>query len=364
MRRYLRDGVAALAVCYLFAGAFFISAVAGPQEPKRPPKQPSNQPQSQPIYPDWDGPSQQTFNVARADLRNERYEESIKGFKKAAEEKNGQCVECFTLMAQAYFRMGKFKDAAAVQKQAIALKPEDAELCNELGVYLYKENDKKTLQECVEAFQHAIDLSKGQVPLAFFNLGHALIKQGKDQDGIQALKKYLEVAPGASNASEARAIIANPKLANASLAPGFNVKSISGDKLSLEELKGKIVLLDFWATWCGPCREEMPFVKDIWKKYGGDRFVIVGISLDRDRGALNRYLEKEGIAWPQVYDASGLDSRVSRLYGVHAIPHTVLIDQDGVIRAVGLRSGALSSKIGELIKKLPKQEAAHIEIGL
>jgi len=360
MVRHLRRGVAALAASYLLGAALFVSAAGVQQEPK----QPLNQTSNQPIDQEWNGVSQQVFNAARADLRNERYEEAVKGFKKAAEEKNGQCVECYALMAQAYFRMGRFKDAAAVQKEAIALKPEDAELCNELGVYLYKENDKKTLQECVEAFQRAIDLSKGQVTLAYFNLGHALIRQGKDKEGIQALKSYLEAAPTASNASEARAIIANPRLAGVSLAPGFNVKSISGDQLSLEKLKGKIVLLDFWATWCGPCREEMPFVKDLWKKYGGDRFVIVGISLDRDRGALNRYLEKEGITWPQVYDGGGFDSRVSRLYGVHAIPHTVLIDQDGVVRAVGLRGGALSGKVGELIKKIPKQEAASAKSGL
>jgi hypothetical protein len=89
--------------------------------------------------------------------------------------------------------------------------------------------------------------------------------------------------------------------------------------------------------------------------------VIVGISLDQDRGALKRYLEKEDISWPQVYDRGGFESSVARLYRVHAIPHTVLIDQDGVVRAVGLRGGILSSKIGELIKKLPKQEAARLQ---
>jgi len=254
--------------------------------------------------------------------------------------------------------MGKFKDAAAAQKQAIAINPDgDPDLYNQLGVYLYKENDKKTLQDAVEAFERAIDLAKGKVGIAYFNLGHALIKQGREKEGIQALNTYLEADPGASNASEARAIIANPRLATAALAPGFNVRSISGDDLSLERLKGKIVLLDFWATWCGPCRLEMPAVKEIWKKYRGDQFVIVGISLDQDRGALKRYLDSEGISWPQVYDRAGFESSVARLYGVRGIPHTVLIDQDGVVRAVGLRGGTLSSKIGELIKKLPRQEA-------
>ena len=304
-----------------------------------------------------------TLTAARGDLRNERYDEAIKGFKKAAEQRNGQCVQCYTLMAEAYSFTGKFKDAAAAVKQAIALNGSEAELYNQLGVYLYKENDKKTLQDSADAFQRAIDLSKGQAVIAYFNLGHALIKQGKEKEGIQALNSYIEADPRSSNASEARAIIANPRLANENLAPGFNVRSLSGDDVSLEKLKGKIVLLDFWATWCGPCRAEMPSVKEVWKKYHGDQFVIVGVSLDRDRAALNRYLGAEGITWPQVYDGAGFQTSLSRIYGVHAIPHTVLIDQDGIVRAVGLRGGSLSSKVGELIKKLSKQ-AAHAQAGL
>jgi len=304
-----------------------------------------------------------TLTAARVDLRNERYDEAIKGFKKAAEQRNGQCVQCYTLMAEAYSFTGKFKDAAAAVKQAIALNGSEAELYNQLGVYLYKENDKKTLQDSADAFQRAIDLSKGQAVIAYFNLGHALIKQGREKEGIQALNSYIEADPRSSNASEARAIIANPRLANENLAPGFNVRSVSGEDVSLEKLRGKIVLLDFWATWCGPCREEMPAVKEIWKKYRGDQFVILGISLDRDRGALNRYLNQEGITWPQVYDRAGDQSSLSRVYGVRGIPHTVLIDQDGIVRAVGLRGGALASKVGELIKKLSKQ-AAHAQAGL
>jgi thiol-disulfide isomerase/thioredoxin len=200
-------------------------------------------------------------------------------------------------------------------------------------------------------------MSKGQVAIAYFNLGHALLKQGKDAEGIQALKSYLEADPQTNRASEVRALIANPRLVTVALAPGFSVRSVSGDEFSLEGLKGKIVLLDFWATWCAPCRAELPAVKEIWKKYRGDQFVILGVSLDQDRGALNRYLDKEGITWPQVYDGGGFDSKLSRLYGVRSIPHTVLIDQDGAVRAVGLRGGSLSSKIAELIKKIPKQEA-------
>jgi thiol-disulfide isomerase/thioredoxin len=346
MTRILITVIALLGVCLMPAPASFVSLHAAAQSQAQTPDQDAH-----------DDEFQRVFTEARVLLRNHRYDEAIKEFKKAAEMKKGQCVECCTFIAQTCFQMGKFKDAAAAQRQALALKPEnEALLTNQLGVYLYKENDKKTLAEAVEVFQHAIDLGKGQVPIAYFNLGNALLRQGKEAEGIQALKSYLEADPETDRAGEVRALIANPRLANVSLAPGFSVKSISGDELSLEALKGKVVLLDFWATWCGPCRAEMPAVKEIWKKYKGNQFVIVGISQDHDRGALDRYLKEEGITWPQIYEAS-LQGRISRSYGVRAIPHTVLIDQEGAVRAVGLRGGSLSSKIGELIKKMPKQEA-------
>ena len=304
---------------------------------------------------------QRVFTAARVDLRNHRFEDAIKGFKNAAELKKGQCAECYTFIAQSYFQAGKFKDAAAAQKQAIALKPEDEALqVNQLGVYLYKQNDSKTLSEAVEAFQKAIEMGKGEVTIAYFNLGHALIKQGKEQEGIAALKRFLEADPETDRAGEVRALIANPRLVSVHLAPGFSDRSISGDELSLEQMKGKIVLLDFWATWCGPCRGELPGVKAIWKKYHGDQFIIVGISQDHDRGTLDRFVKEEGIAWPQILDAGA----ISRTYGVRGIPHTVLIDQDGAVRAIGLRGGDLSRKIGELIKNMPKQQPARMEGGV
>lgn len=299
---------------------------------------------------------QQTFNKARMAMRQGDFDEAINQFKNAAKMKDGKCAECFQMIGQVYLQGQQFKDAAAAFRQAIELKPaNEAEMYNALGVALYLENDKKVLEEAAAAFNRAIELSNGKIVKAYYNLGYTLIKAGKEEEGKAALKKFLELEPAANEATAARAVIANPKLAGARFAPGFTVKSSEGKELSLEKLKGRIVLLDFWASWCGPCRAEMPEVKKIWKKYGGDNFIIIGVNLDRTVDAFENYVKEEGLTWPQVFDAN---SALARQYNVYGIPHTVLIDQDGIIRAVGLRAGNLSNKVGELLKSIQKQESA------
>jgi thiol-disulfide isomerase/thioredoxin len=283
--------------------------------------------------------------------------EAANSFERAAELKKGNCSECFRMVSQAYLQMARFKEAAEAARKAVALKPADeADIQNLLGVELYLQGDEPALAEAVVAFNRSLELANGRLPEVYFNLGYTLIKQGRVAEGTAALKDYLKAAPEGGNAYEARAVIANPKLAGERLARDFKVKTIDGKDLSLDSLKGKIVLLEFWATWCGPCRMEMPEVRRIWEKYRGDRFALIGISLDEDREALDQYLAQMRITWPQYYENDG-KVNVSVLYGVHAIPESFVIDQDGIIRAAGLRGPELDAKIAELLKKVRPPES-------
>ena len=295
----------------------------------------------------------QALNKGRVLMHDGDVDDAVKEFKKAAALKNGQCAECFNFIAQSYFAVGRYKDAAIAYRQTIALKPDnEAELNNALGVSIYLQDDKKMLEEAVGAFNRAIEMSGGKLVKVYYNLGYALLKLGREAEGKAALTRYLELDPETSTATEVRALIANPRMVSEKFAPGFKVKSFTGGDLSLEKYRGRIVLLDFWATWCGPCRVEMPETKNIWKKFGGDKFVIIGVSLDRNAKALESYLKKEEIDWPQYLDESG---DIARMYGVRGIPHTVLIDQNGIVRGVGYRGGKLESKVEDLVNKLRKQ---------
>ena len=131
----------------------------------------------------------------------------------------------------------------------------------------------------------------------------------------------------------------------------FSVKDLSGNDLSLEQYRGKVVLLDFWAVWCGPCIAEMPNVKQVYEKYKDENFQIIGISLDQSQDKLVDYLEKEGITWPQFFDESGRKNQVAQMYGINAIPHMYLIDGEGVIRKSDLRGPALEPAVAELVRE-------------
>jgi len=309
-------------------------------------------------------PSEQTdeFQQALANghqfARQGRAQQAIDEFRRAAKLRDDKCAECFQTIGQIDFQLGKLKEAASAFRQALELKPpNEAEVFNLLGVALYLQNEKDSYEQAASAFQRAIELSKSKVVKAYYNLGFSLIKMGKEQEGVAALKNYVELDPGSNEAVQARAVIANTKMVDARVALPFTVRSHTGQEISLEKLRGKVILLDFWASWCGPCREDMPEEREIWKKYGGQGLAMIGINLDSNRADFEAYVKGEGIAWPQYHDGLGWGNKVARLYGVYSIPHTVLIDQEGAIQAIGFRGEELSNKIGILLNKAQKQKS-------
>lgn len=119
----------------------------------------------------------------------------------------------------------------------------------------------------------------------------------------------------------------------------------------LSDLKGKVVLIDFWASWCGPCRKENPKVVELYKKYKNKGFDIFSVSLDERKADWLVAIEQDGLIWPNhVSDLKGWKTIVTRLYGFNSIPHTVLVGKDGNIIAEGLRGEALEQKLKEIFK--------------
>ena len=131
----------------------------------------------------------------------------------------------------------------------------------------------------------------------------------------------------------------------------FKTQDIDGKPIALNDYKGKVVLVDFWATWCGPCLMDMPNLVSVYKKYADKGFDIVGISLDRgaQEAKLRKTLERFGAPWRQIFDGKGWGSTIAQANGVRSIPMTFLLDRSGKVRYTHLRGPSLEEKVAELI---------------
>lgn len=112
-------------------------------------------------------------------------------------------------------------------------------------------------------------------------------------------------------------------------APDFTLKSRSGQNVRLSDLRGQVVMLNFWASWCGPCRQEMPILEQLHKRYGKLGFTVVGVNVEQDTSKAVAYLRDIKVSFPILYDNT---SKVSKLYDVNAMPTTVMIDRNGNMR--------------------------------
>ncbi|GAE23208.1 disulfide interchange protein [Bacteroides pyogenes JCM 10003] len=132
----------------------------------------------------------------------------------------------------------------------------------------------------------------------------------------------------------------------------FEMKTPEGKAVKLSDYagKGKVVLVDFWASWCGPCRREMPNLVEAYAKYKGKNFEIVGVSLDQDAEAWKESIKSLKMTWPQMSDLKLWQNEGAQLYAVNSIPHTVLIDGEGTIIARGLHGDGLTEKLAEVVK--------------
>ena len=121
-----------------------------------------------------------------------------------------------------------------------------------------------------------------------------------------------------------------------------------GSKVDLAKMKGKVVLIDFWATWCGPCVAELPNVKEAYAKLHPKGFEIVGISLDSSEDKLKKFIKDKEMPWPQYFDGQGWDNKISTKYGIRSIPAMWLVDKEGNLVDMNARGG-LEGKVEKLL---------------
>jgi peroxiredoxin len=187
-------------------------------------------------------------------------------------------------------------------------------------------------------------------PQAWFLLAELLAGEGRAPEAIAVLDTFKSLPASAPMAAQITTTQGNLRLIGTT-PKAFSTTAMDGRTISLAQYRGKVVLLDFWATWCGPCRQSMPEIKSLYAKYNPKGFDILAVSLDHKKSDVEGYVMREGMPWRQVADGRGWRSEIARLYGVTAIPTTYLIDRRGNIAGVNLRGKRLEDTVKRLLKK-------------
>ena len=182
-----------------------------------------------------------------------------------------------------------------------------------------------------------------------------VIVSGMGQMEYEQLKeRYNLLGEKAKASAQGKAIAAQiaklESTAIGQIAPNFTITTPEGESISLYDIKGKVKLIDFWASWCGPCRGENPHVVEIYKEYHPKGLEIFGVSLDNNKEAWVKAIADDGLVWKHGSDLKGWQSAPAQLYSVSGIPHTVLLDENNKIIAKNLRGDEVKQKIAELLK--------------
>ncbi len=299
--------------------------------------------------------ARKTFKEAVGYAQHHADQQALDAFKKADKQDGGKCATCQAEIVRYGTEFQDWKAAmrAAQEEVAEARASRDTALAHyDLGYVLFEEalnkHNAEIFTQSHEEFAKAI-AAAANFPDAWFLDGRALAELKADDAAKAEFAQYLKIAPANDiDRERAKRYIDDIQLARERMAPAFAVTTMDGQRVSLDGLHGKVVLLDFWATWCEPCREALPNMKKIARTFQGQPLVILSVSLDPDAQKWKDFVAKNGMTWLQYRDG-GFEGPISRLFDVHAIPHTFTIDADGVLRDEHIGDASIEGRLKKLV---------------
>ncbi|MGA7029364.1 MAG: TlpA disulfide reductase family protein [Candidatus Acidiferrales bacterium] len=328
-------------ILILHATAFFLAPAFSQDQPKA--GEPTNE------------KAQKTYKEAVAYLQQRQYAAALDAFKKADKQDGGQCLACQKKMIKYGAELSDWKTAELASQEMVAEAhgaQETAVAHFEFAVVLGTEGLQKHKEDCYARAHDEISKALATAPNfpeAIFFDGRMLALMQQDDAAKARFEQYVKMkSPDDPDRQRALRYISRPELTRARMAPAFAVTTLDGRHISLDDLQGKVVLLDFWATWCGPCREALPHLRDVARKFQGQPLVILSVSLDSDEQKWKDFIAKNDMTWAQYRDG-GFTSPVSKLFNVTAIPHTFTIDADGVLQDEHIGDGSIEGKLKELL---------------
>jgi thiol-disulfide isomerase/thioredoxin len=310
--------------------------------------------------------AQKTYKEACQEMQKDQTSFALDSFKKADKQDDGHCQACQTNMIICGEQTGDWKTAefAAGEMVAEAHGDKQTALAHfQLATVLLHEAQQKHKEELFTRADEEANkaLAAGpNFPQALFLDGIALANLHQDDAAKAKFGDFVKRVP-AEDLERRRALryIAQPELARARMVPAFAVTTLDGTRISMDDLQGKVVLIDFWATWCGPCREALPHIRDIARKFQGQPLVILSVSLDSDAQKRKDFVTKNEMTWFQYRDG-GFDGQLSKMFDVEAIPHTFTIDADGVVQDEHVGDASIEGRLKKLLaaaRELPSAGA-------
>jgi thiol-disulfide isomerase/thioredoxin len=309
--------------------------------------------------------ARKTYNEALDYLHRRMIPAAFDSFKKADKQDDGHCLDCQKkiLHYAPQLREGKAGESAAEEMTSQAKDQKEIAVAHyDFGMLLLDEGMDRHKDDLFSRAHDEFTKAVAAVPnfpAAVFHDGRALAYLHQDEQAKAQFQHFIELKPAEGpDRQRAQLYVDQPELARALMAPPFAVTTLDGKRISLDDLQGKVVLIDFWATWCAPCREALPHVRDIAKKFDGQPLVVLSVSLDTDENKWKEFVAKNEMTWPQYFDR-GFTGSVATSFNVHAIPHTFTIDADGILQDEHIGDAAMEGKLKKLVKRALEKQAAQ-----
>ncbi len=306
-----------------------------------------------------DGPTDEkarkTYEKGQKSLHEHKTEFALDDFKKADKQDGGHCLDCQRQMIKYGRELGDWKAAELAAEEMVteAQSARDTAISHyQFAVVLMEEGLQKHKEEIFARAHEEISKSLAaysNFPDAFYADGRVLAQLKRDDEAKARFEQYAKTKPAEDpNRRRALRYISRPELARARMAPPFSITTVDGQRMSMDDLQGKVVLLDFWATWCVPCREALPHIRQVAKKFQGEPLLILSVSLDSEEQKWKDFIVKNEMTWPQYRDGS-FSGPIAKMFAVNAIPHTFTIDADGVLQDEHIGDASIEGKLKKLI---------------
>lgn len=308
--------------------------------------------------------AQKSYRQAMDYLKQHNNGAAFDSFKRADKQDDGRCRACQKQIIKYGIELAEWKAAEEAAEEAVeeAQGAKNVALAHyELGIILMDEGQARHKDE---PYARAHDemgkalAATANFPMAVYSDALALARQNQDAPAKVQFERFVKMTP-ADDPLRQRALlfVSHPELARARMAPAFAVTTLDGQRISLDNLKGKVVLIDFWATWCGPCRQALPHLQEIARKFQGQPLVILSVSLDPEEKKWKDFVANNGMTWANCRDG-GFNGPMATMFAVRAIPNTFTIDADGVLQDEHVGDAAIEGKLKKQIARAHELQAA------